>query len=88
MKPSPAVNAEMVCILDSVQSILSVVLSNGNNPTKIIPHLGDCFDGIKSVEFIIENENVANKIKPMPFLELFINKFSTQFLDLVEKILN
>ena len=27
------------------------ILSNGNNPPKIVPHLNDCFEGIHQVEF-------------------------------------
>ena len=40
----------------SNQALLDI-LSNGNNPEKVNEYLGDCFDGMKCVEFITgENE--------------------------------
>lgn len=50
------------------------ILSNGNNPPNIVPHLGDCFDGIKSVDFQ----------SPEPIM--IINPEGESQDDLIEKI--
>ena len=35
----------------SNQALLDI-LSNGNNPEKVGEYLGDCFDGLKSLDFV------------------------------------
>ena len=40
----------------SPQTLLDI-LSNGNNPEKVNEYVGDCFDGMKAMEFVTgENE--------------------------------
>jgi len=45
----------------SNQALLDI-LSNGNNPHKVVEYLGDCFDGMKDLEFI-KDENTGAKTK-------------------------
>lgn len=45
----------------SNQALLDI-LSNGNNPEKVDEYIGDCFDGMKSLDFIKgEGESVPAK---------------------------
>jgi dynein heavy chain len=37
----------------SEQALLDI-LSNGNKPTKVDEYLGDCFDGLKGLDFLPE----------------------------------
>jgi len=37
----------------SEQALLDI-LSNGNNPVKVDEYLGDCFDGMKGIDFLPE----------------------------------
>ena len=64
----------------SNQALLDI-LSNGNNPEKVDEYLGDCFDGLKSLDFLRgEGEPVpARRSKGMiskdkeyvPFFDVF-----------------
>jgi dynein heavy chain len=37
------------------------ILANGNNPPKVMPHIGDCFDGIKYLDLHWSEEELARK---------------------------
>jgi dynein heavy chain len=64
----------------SNQALLDI-LSNGNNPEKVDEYLGDCFDGMKHLDFVRgDGESVPSKrAKGMwsiekeyvPFTEIF-----------------
>jgi len=43
------------------------ILSNGNKPQKVAEYLGDCFDGLKDLDFIVDpaTGNQTNKAKGM-----------------------
>lgn len=40
------------------------ILSNGNDPPKIQPHLGSVFDGIGCLEFSVPDESVDTSAAP------------------------
>merc|ERR1719502_2371673 len=52
------------------------ILSNGNNPPRIVHHLGDCYDSICNLTFVDETINKASAMHAkdgeiVPFPEIF-----------------
>lgn len=62
----------------SEQALLDI-LSNGNNPEKVDEYLGDCFDGLKSLDFVRGPISPAKTSKGMWSKEKEYVPFSTNF---------
>jgi dynein heavy chain len=62
----------------SNQALLDI-LSNGNNPEKVDEYLGDCFDGLKNVEFVKEGPRPYRTCKGMHSKDYEFVKFYSDF---------